>query len=338
MPRIHNNLTSLRWIAALLVFYGHAFIFMGLPRPLFLGFLELGPLGVYIFFSISGYLIAQSWDSDPNALRFLTRRFLRIFPGLVAVTLLTIFILGPAFTTLPLDAYFSSRFTWQYFLNIALRISYYLPGVFADNLYPNAVNGSLWSLTTEFSMYLLLLLLGITRLPRLATMGVTVTMMLLIEFWARRAPMLVFYATDLRQFAFCGVYFWVGATFYRYDLQRFFTLSNVCVAAIALLALTRWPAAFNTGMWILLPFVTLGFGLATGSCLALMTRHDYSYGIYIYAFPIQQAAAAWWPRMDFGLYLLVTLIATLLCAAVSWNFVERPALALKPKRRIASPA
>ena len=60
-PDHHNNLTALRWFAAGLVLYGHAFVFLGLPEPLFLQWVPMGPLGVYIFFAISGYLVAQSW-------------------------------------------------------------------------------------------------------------------------------------------------------------------------------------------------------------------------------------------------------------------------------------
>ena len=155
---------------------------MGVPAPLFLGVLPLGPLGVYIFFSISGYLIAQSWDRDSHALRFFIRRGLRIFPALIVVTILTVFVLGPAITTLPIWEYFKSNSTWGYFSNIILYMSYALPGVFEHNTYPNAVNGSLWSLTTEFGMYMLLMIFGVLRLPRAATPVVAGFMMLLSIF------------------------------------------------------------------------------------------------------------------------------------------------------------
>ena len=68
-----DNLTALRWMAASMVLFGHAFVFLGLPEPLFLQWVPMGPLGVYIFFAISGYLVAQSWDRDPHVLRFLAK-------------------------------------------------------------------------------------------------------------------------------------------------------------------------------------------------------------------------------------------------------------------------
>ncbi len=81
-PSHNNNLTALRWLAAMLVLYGYSFIFLGPPEPVFMQWKPLGPLGVFIFFAISGYLVAQSWARDPHVLRFLVRRVLRIFSGL----------------------------------------------------------------------------------------------------------------------------------------------------------------------------------------------------------------------------------------------------------------
>ena len=65
-----NNLTALRWLVASMVLYGHFFVFLGLPEPVLMGWASLGPLGVFIFFVIGGYLVTQSWESDPNPIRF----------------------------------------------------------------------------------------------------------------------------------------------------------------------------------------------------------------------------------------------------------------------------
>src|SRR5665213_1599973 len=97
-----NNFDLLRLFAALLVFWFHALVFTGRPAPLLFSWVTPGPLGVYVFFLISGYLVSKSWQSDPHAGRFLARGSLRIFPALVVLTTL---ILGPALTTLPLTEY-----------------------------------------------------------------------------------------------------------------------------------------------------------------------------------------------------------------------------------------
>ena len=331
-----NNLTFLRWLAAGMVLYGHSFIFLGLPEPRFMGWAPLGALGVYIFFAISGYLVAQSWQSDPHAVRFLKRRVLRIFPGLIVCTLLSVVLLGALLTSLPISDYFSHPATRGYFSNIALYITFYLPGVFETNRVANAVNGSLWTLPVEFSMYLALALFGLLRVPRGGWVALAVGLMLMSGLWAMRAPdMLVFYRSDLRQVVGCGVYFWVGAVFYRFGLKRVFSTTTIFIAIIVWLCLSRWIEIFVMASWVFLPFLALAFGLASNSWLGRLANYDYSYGIYIYAFPIQQTVIKLWPQMPIGLYLVITFSATLALAALSWHWIERPALRLKPHRRPA---
>jgi peptidoglycan/LPS O-acetylase OafA/YrhL len=343
-PDHHNNLTALRWFAAGLVLYGHAFVFLGLPEPLFLQWVPMGPLGVYIFFAISGYLVAQSWSRDPHVLRFLAKRALRIFPGLVVCTLLSVLVLGPLLTSLDAGTYWRNEHTRGYLTNMALYMTYHLPGVFANNRLPNAVNGSLWSLPVEFFMYLLLTLMGL--LSALFKTGqvreqalkvwvgvVTLGFMGLVAFWALHATeALVVYRTDLRQIPLCGVYFMVGASLHCFQWHRYFTLSNVVLAMVLWLSLGASPQWFAVAAWIALPFVVLAFGLAKHPWLTQLHARDYSYGIYIYAFPVQQTLAYLWPQMPLLAYLASTLVITVALAALSWHFVEKPALKLKPFR------
>ncbi len=86
--RPSNNFDGLRLIAALFVIVSHEFHLLGLPEPMVIGGHSLGNLGVLMFFSISGFLVTQSWHSDPDARRFITKRFLRIAPALFVVTTL----------------------------------------------------------------------------------------------------------------------------------------------------------------------------------------------------------------------------------------------------------
>jgi peptidoglycan/LPS O-acetylase OafA/YrhL len=328
-----NNLTALRWLAASMVLYGHSFVFLGLPEPVFMGWAPMGTVGVYIFFAISGYLVTQSWESDPDPVRFLQRRALRIFPGLIVCITLSVFVLGPLLTTLPLRTYFLNEHTWGYFTNVPLYITYYLPGVFETGKAPNAVNGSLWSLPAEFFMYLTLLAVGMLRIPKFGWAVVAGGLMLLSRLWASHATeMLVMYRTDVRQVVICGVFFWVGAVFFKYRLSRLFSTTSVMCVVMIWLSLTRWPDLFISAGCIMLPFLMLAFGLANGRLLSRLTAYDYSYGIYIYAFPIQQTVAKFWPTMPLALYLITTLSATIALAALSWHWIEKPALRLKPAR------
>jgi peptidoglycan/LPS O-acetylase OafA/YrhL len=147
-----NNFDFVRLLAAGIVLCGHQFAVCLRPEPLSFGLITLGTLGVLIFFSISGYLVAQSWDRDPHVLRFTIKRFLRIWPGLAVVTFVAAFIVGPAVTSLSLRDYFSSSITWDYFSQFYLNIEYALPGVFERNPI-SAVNSSLWTIPIEVSWY-----------------------------------------------------------------------------------------------------------------------------------------------------------------------------------------
>ena len=346
-----NNLTALRWFAACLVLYGHAFVFLGLPEPLFLQWVPLGALGVYIFFAISGFLVAQSWQRDPSVPRFLAKRALRIFPGLLVCTLLSVFVLGPWLTTLDMATYWRNEHTRGYFTNMALYMTYHLPGVFAQNRLPHAVNGSLWSLPIEFFMYLLLALLGMlatwfqktnsesssiqepSKLSQWLTGLTALSLMVLVALWALPSTEAwVVYRTDLRQIPLCGVYFMVGACLFQFKLSKYFSLPNVFLAVLIWLCLSREPQLFAMASWVVLPFVVLAFGLSHHAWLSRWHERDYSYGIYIYAFPVQQSLVSFWPQIPLVPYLLSTLTITIALAAASWHFVEKPALKLKPFR------
>ena len=65
-------------------------------------------LGVKIFFLIGGFLIAKSWESDSNPVRYMTKRVFRIFPALIAFTLVAAYVIGPILSTLTINEYFQS--------------------------------------------------------------------------------------------------------------------------------------------------------------------------------------------------------------------------------------
>src|ERR1051326_7285415 len=127
----------------------------------------LGLVGVFVFFTISGYLIAQSFETTRAPLIFLTKRALRIFPGLFGCLLVCVFVIGPLVTSLPVAEYLASRQTWLFLLhNAVLDVEFNrLPGVeFWPGNIGGIVNGPLWSLPCEALMYLMLFALGICRL------------------------------------------------------------------------------------------------------------------------------------------------------------------------------
>jgi peptidoglycan/LPS O-acetylase OafA/YrhL len=333
VDRLHrNNLDAVRLAAAFMVLVGHSYALKGLPEHHFLSWLPLGSTGVYIFFSISGYLVVASWRQDSHPLRFLARRALRIFPGLTVCILLSAFVLGPALTALPLAAYFRDSLTTLYLWNIALYPVFPLPGIFQQNVLAGVVNGSLWTLPVEFLMYLGVCAVGLLRGNRWVFLALAVASMGSSLGWAHSATTpIVFYASDLRQVVLCGAYFWMGAVFHEFDIVRHISPTGTLVAAIVMLCLEPWTELLRAAAWLLLPAIVLSFGLTRSPALARMTsRGDYSYGLYIYAFPVQQTVAALWPQLPIGPYIVLVSGIVMVLAALSWHWVERPALAWKP--------
>jgi len=159
----HNHFNGIRLVAAWLVIYGHAWAITGAPGGDLLAqataFKFAGGIAVDMFFVISGFLIAASLQR--NSLRgYLSSRALRILPALVACVALSVFVLGPLLSSAP--DYWRDASTWRYLWSNATlyRAEFFLPGVF-DALPQRAVNGSLWTLPIEASLYVLLLIAGV---------------------------------------------------------------------------------------------------------------------------------------------------------------------------------
>ncbi|MCE9537429.1 MAG: acyltransferase, partial [Nitrospirae bacterium] len=160
-----NNFNLLRIVAAFAVLVTHSFalaIGTGAAEPFrdSLG-MTMGTMAVDVFFVTSGFLVTGSLLARQNARQFLWARFLRVFPALLVMLLLTVFGLGPLLTSWPLAAYLTDSGTYGYLLKCATLVSgvwYNLPGVFDDNPFKHAVNGSLWSLPYEIRMYAIVLM------------------------------------------------------------------------------------------------------------------------------------------------------------------------------------
>ena len=153
--KVNNNFSIIRLSAAYFVLAGHMYALLNNAPPMFL-FNSVQRLGIIIFFIIGGYLITKSWMRDTNYIRYLIKRVLRIVPPLVVFVLLAACVVGPIISSLSIKEYFNHISFKLYFKNIIFSPHYSLPGVFESNLYPNAVNGSLWSLPVEMFMYLII--------------------------------------------------------------------------------------------------------------------------------------------------------------------------------------
>lgn len=338
-----NNFDALRLMAALMVIHGHGWVLSGGPGPGLWG-VPFARVGLDVFFSISGYLVTGSWERSPRPGPFLLRRARRIFPGLVACVLLTVFVLGPVATRLPLGDYLRDSGTWRYLANIALLNELYLPGVFRSLRDAGAVNGSLWSLLPEFACYLTLPLLAALAANRPAVLAALAllaggTGMALFYAWSGPAP--AFYHLDLKYALVEMPFFFVGAALalleqrlgarlWRADASLLFFAGNYFISSW----LDWWNLPFE---WFTLPYMVICFGRLSLPILRSAGRFgDLSFGVYLYAFPVQQLVLAFLPGVGYPVLLCVALSLPL--AFLSWHLIERPALRWRwPLRGSARP-
>ncbi len=310
-----NSFDWLRLLAAGMVIFHHLYPLSGRAPPAFFA-ADYGALGVGVFFVISGYLVSGSLQRSASIGDYLKKRLLRIEPGLIVSLLVTALVFGAFATTLPLRAYFASPQVWLYVARNTLLypVDYALPGVFATNPFPAVVNGSLWTLRLEFSCYLALAGLAAVRLLRPGVVGgllivAAAALIALKLIWPPEAGWL-----RLADVAVLNGYLFLGGVWLHLREGR----SPWWALAAALLLLA-------TPLWALgLPLVVLTLARTP----APRAPADLSYGLYIYAFPIQQMLAA-----HGALSLWASLALTLPFAAASWFLVEKPALRFKPPNR-----
>jgi peptidoglycan/LPS O-acetylase OafA/YrhL len=307
---------------------------------------------VPMFFALSGFLITAS------AMRlrlkdFLVNRAMRILPALLVDVCVAALILGPIFTTLPLSEYFRGSEFRVYFANIIGMVCLYLPGVFDGNPFPRIVNVSLWTIPFEIACYAIMsviILTGLLKRPRwmLAFTAAVIAAVCVIEhlFGASLdggpptdAPLLhkilyrFFYLYGLSLYP-CFLFGCLAYLYRRYipfnGLIALGCAATIVAVAALLPAISQWTICRVLSP--LLVYVALYIGLSPIPKLPIYSRGDYSYGIYLYGFPVQQALVVMFPSIV-SPWINFALSATIVTAIAigSWHFVEKPTLALRRK-------
>jgi peptidoglycan/LPS O-acetylase OafA/YrhL len=341
-----NNFDFVRVLAALCVLLSHQFALNGLPEPVFLKLHSLGGVGVLIFFTISGFLVAQSWHADPHVGRFAARRLLRIWPGLAVLIVLAALVWGPLVSSLSFTEYFRHPQLPTYFNNLRFSFRDGLPLRFEGNALPTAVDGALWTIPLELKCYLALALFGIAGLlrRRWVVPGLTVlvlTAYAIVEPRGDRLVAIFDWTLENRFLVEFGLFFFAAVALWRLNALASGRRAMLLTAAGWTLGAAAVAADRPLlGLWCALPITVLAFGTASLPYLRRAGRFgDLSYGLYIYAFPVQQTLI--WllkDKLPWGAVLALTLLVTFTLAFASWHLVEKRALRLKPrKRRIETP-
>lgn len=326
-----NNFNLIRMLAAWAVLFSHTYPLSGTRPDNWFSSMHPGTYAVYIFFAISGFLVAKSFARKADLRAFARARVLRIVPALLVVSALSALLLGGIMTTLDAHQYFSDPDVWKYIVNNALMIhtEYKLPGVFADNPYPEAVNGSLWSLRFEMRMYIALALLGM--LGAVTSQHRFILSAAFFLVWYLCIQFMPQWFDSLRKtqlLAVVALYFYIGVFYFRFAHRV--ELSSRVSILLLLVAAAGWLTPLRElTLAIALSYFVFYFALVPGGLLRAYNRiGDYSYGFYLYAFPVQQLLVANIPGMGFYSMLLWASVITLGFAMLSWYLVEKPALRL----------
>jgi peptidoglycan/LPS O-acetylase OafA/YrhL len=285
------------------------------------------------FFALSGFLVMGSALRLQRTSTFLAHRALRIFPALLVEVALSALVLGPLFTTLPLAHYFTHAEFLRYFGNAVGEVTMLLPGVFRQNHATAAVNVNLWTLPSEFWCYEILAATMLTGLAyrRLLFSAVAVIAILVVgAYFSLSGSLDPGKAPHLSNVIV--IYFVVGALAYhwRSRLPVRWPLFLLCAGMSYVLLSDR---AYT---YLAIPFVayaTLFVGMIRFPRVRLLQSGDYSYGLYLFGFPITQALAAAFPALQTAPVSLILIAGLLSCAFAwgSWHLVEKHALALRRK-------
>jgi peptidoglycan/LPS O-acetylase OafA/YrhL len=312
------------------------------------GQINLGEFAVGGFFAISGFLVTQSLLNSKSVLQYLWKRFLRLFPALFASLVFTAILLGPFITHLSMRDYFfgiEGVSPWQnIFSNITLSIfsfKYIIRDLFINNPYPYAVNGSLWTLKHEFASYIILILLSFfsfVKHPKLLLLftgligsaylvyhflGVSLVSKITTTWW-------IFNSVE---YPFFLEYFWMflqGSILYIYR-KNIFVNSRLFILFFGLVIISIWAGYFHYAWLFFSPYLIISTAIILP--LSAFSKYgDFSYGIYVYAFPIQQTLVyLLYPNINEIQLMAYSFVIALIVAVISWKVIEKPALSLKSK-------
>ena len=274
--------------------------------------MSLGEVAVAGFFTLSGYLIVQSWERSPNLFSFFKKRVLRIYPGFIVAALFTAFVFGPLGSE---NARYFSEFNYVSFVKSVLLLS--IPAT-----PPTMIgNGAMWTIQSEFICYMIVALMGFSGLSKCRYLAPFLYVLIAAHLIRKNAL--------FAPFTFFG-YFLSGTTFYYFREHIRYTrrgsLIAVCVLFVAMFhPMTSWLGITTVGTYFL-----FACSFAHAPFLQNVARSaDISYGTYLYGWPIQMSLIHFVPSISPWGVFAIALPLSMICGWLSFKIVEQPFLRLK---------
>lgn len=335
-----NNFNLIRLTAASLVLYSHSFalaIGSKESEPLItkLG-MTWGSMAVDIFFITSGFLITSSYMARKNVIAFFWARVLRIYPALITAVFLCVFVIGVWLTKINIWDYFSSAQTYKFILKnstLFFGVEYQLPGLFNSTPWKGTVNGSLWTLPYEVKMYAILaVLLGLIAFLGKRSSAITYKSVLVAVGICSMSLHFINHFQPILPEKFIQLFFmfFVGAAFYVWKDKIWLSSRCFVPALFLVLVSTVNKDAYFILYSLFLPYLIFYIAyMPSGPMLRFNRAGDYSYGIYIYAFPVQQTMAELIPNITVVEMVFYSFVATSILAFFSWHLIEKKFLRMK---------
>jgi len=299
------------------------------------GTISFGDLAVDCFFIVSGYLITASFCKNPSIGRFGLKRVARIYPGFIVCWLICLLVVSPMGGG---NVAFSMSLAARSLVRIAA-----LQGVVLTDAFQGAhfqiLNGSIWTIAYEFRCYILAGLLGTCgafRRPALIA-GMSATLMLLFKIvpsptWDHLGSNhLLTNATGL-PISTCRLtaIFLAGSAFYLFREKIIYSGGRAMIAAALLIGCLFVPYLAEPALASCGAYLIFWFADWAGSKLIsnINNKNDVSYGLYLYAWPIEKLLIMAWPEVSIGAAILITFAASYVLGCLSWLTIEKPALRL----------
>ncbi len=299
-----------------------------------------GTLAVDGFFVLSGFLIVHSWQNDPEFFNFIRKRLLRIVPGFLVASCLSVIAVGALAPGVP---HFFRHIGLPFVKSLVVLGVPVIPSVLPGMPYPTA-NGSFWTLSYEFRCYLLVALLGISGLLRRPIVWLFLTLLLIIGsscpqitsqwHWHLRSNTLV---GNIGPDFHLTASFFVGGCFHLFHRQVKFLRGialGAVTAVVAILCLS--PAHLEVSLIVFGSYLLFYLAQLQGDFLKFIRLPDISYGVYLYGFPIE-SLWIWYRHGSPWVAAAGSIVLAFGMGWLSWHFVERPVLKFKRRGTAALP-
>lgn len=207
-----------------------------------------------------------------------------------------------------------------------------------DNNYYHAINGSLWTIRYEFSLYIVIGILFWMREYKnkvcLLLWATFFLMYLFFVFGMDRFGTSKLATLQGYEFFNLGTFFVAGSALASIKVEKLvsiplFVLSFIFLLLALYLGYYSWVKHLFFSILILcISFLGLPFFSTFGQ------NGDFSFGIYIYSFPIQQIVMQFFHTQVYYL-MIVSVVISIGCGFCSWHLIEKKALRFKKSKKLS---